>query len=146
MNRDIYVPPGGPPQVAPPSHDLFPILQEQGFEDLLQNFYGRLATSSISDLFPKDREELKEAAHKSACFFVGLCGGPPLYHQKFGAPRLRARHLPFVIDEKARQVWLMCFKGALLEMVEEGRFPEEHFGAFWTFIEGFSVWMINTSS
>ena len=59
------------------------------------------------ELFPPDMEE---ASRKSAAFFVTILGGPPLYFQKYGSPRMRARHLPFEIDERARQIWLECFE------------------------------------
>ena len=127
-----------------PSPELYSILNEKGFEDLLLNFYRRLANSEIAHLFPRDEAELKFASHKSACFFIGLCGGPPLYHQQFGPPRLRARHIPFAIDEKARLIWLQCFDSALNEMIDHGAFPLEYRNDFWNFISGFSTWMVNS--
>lgn len=143
MNRDIYIPAGGPPQGQPPSPDLYKLMGEEGFEALLWSFYLKLSRSKIANLFPTDNKDLQFAAHKSACFFIGLCGGPPLYHQTFGPPRLRARHLPFVIGESARQEWLACFMAALDELTESGQFPGEHRNSFDAFIVGFSTWMVN---
>ncbi|MEM7032234.1 MAG: hypothetical protein AAF629_21975, partial [Chloroflexota bacterium] len=79
-------------------------------------------------------------------FFVGLLGGPPLYHQRYGSPMLRARHLPFPIDEQARQVWLDCFDQVLDQAVEQYNFPAEHLAGFRNFLHGFSIWMVNKQS
>jgi hemoglobin len=76
---------------------------------------------------------------------VGLLGGPPLYHQKYGSPMMRARHMPFPIDEAARQVWLSCFDSVLANAPEKYNFPEEHLPQFREFLVGFSGWMVNTA-
>ena len=76
-------------------------------------------------------------------FFVGLLGGPPLYLQKYGSPRMRARHLPFEIDENARQVWLRCFDNVLKDAVVKYGFPEQHLAGFKDFLRSFSAWMVN---
>ena len=44
---------------------------------------------------------------------LGWLGGPPLFEQKYGHPRLRARHLPFAIDEQMRDQWIHCMNKAL---------------------------------
>src|SRR5580704_2982783 len=106
MERIIYTPPGGPPQGPGPNHEIYSIMGEENIFKMMSDFYKELERSDIRRLFPPSMEE---ASQKSAMFFVTLLGGPPLYMQKYGSPRMRARHLPFVIDERARQVWLGCF-------------------------------------
>jgi len=64
----------------------------------------------IRQLHPKD---LSGSIDKLYKFLSGWLGGPPLYMNEFGHPRLRARHLPFVIDEKERDQWLMCMYQAM---------------------------------
>ncbi|MEZ4617319.1 MAG: hypothetical protein R2867_17665 [Caldilineaceae bacterium] len=86
-----------------------------------------------------------KASQKSAAFFVGLLGGPPLYHERYGNPMMRARHMPFVIDEAARQEWLACFDRVLAAAPERYKFPSEHIAGFRAFLEGFSGWMVNTA-
>lgn len=49
-------------------------------------------------------------------FLSGWTGGPSLYTEKYGHPRLRARHLPFRIGKEDRDQWLLCFYTALDEM------------------------------
>jgi len=130
----------GPPQVDPPSPKIYQAMGEENMFRLLEDFYLKLEKSDISDMFPKD---MIEASKKSAAFFVGLCGGPPLYHQKYGHPRLRRRHMPFPIDERAKDVWLSCFE-EVLEDAKKYSFPEEHLAGFVAFLRGFSPWMMNS--
>jgi hemoglobin len=46
-------------------------------------------------------------------------GGPPLYSNERGHPRLRARHLRFPIGIAERDAWLLCMRGALEETVAD---------------------------
>lgn len=48
-------------------------------------------------------------------FLSGWLGGPQLFLEKRGHPRLRARHLPFAIDDAARDAWMLCMRTALGE-------------------------------
>jgi hemoglobin len=86
---------------------------------------------------------MEEASKKSAMFFVTLLGGPPLYLQKYGSPRMRARHIPFEIDESARQVWLRCFDDVLAGSETKYNFPAQHLQGFKDFLKSFSAWMVN---
>jgi hemoglobin len=145
MERAIYVPPGGPPRVAPPNPEIYAAMGEENIFAMLRDFYGELEKSSIRHLFPsRVHEEMMAAADKSAAFFVGLLGGPPLYHQRYGNPMMRARHTPFVIDEAARQEWLRCFALVLEDAPARYNFPQQHLAGFWAFLEGFSSWMVNS--
>jgi hemoglobin len=137
----IHVPAsGGPPQGPGPSREIFVKMGEEGIRALLRDFYQELGRSSIAGMFPED---LVKAADKSADFFVFLCGGPPLYHDKHGPPMMRKRHMPFRIDEAARQEWLACFRRTL---DRTPGFPLEHRDGFEIFLDGFSAWMVNTAS
>jgi hemoglobin len=107
---------------------------------MMSDFYKELEKSQIRHLFPSNMEE---ASRKSALFFVTLLGGPPLYFEKFGPPRMRARHLPFEIDESARQVWLRCFEKVLDGADIKYRFPSQHLQGFTDFLKSFSAWMVN---
>lgn len=60
-------------------------------------------------------EDLSSSEEKLYEFLVGWLGGPPLFTQKYGHPRLRARHMPFKIGEKERDQWLFCMAKALEE-------------------------------
>lgn len=141
--RVFYVPPEGPPQGIQPSQEIYAKMGEDGIYRMLEDFYRELEKSSIRHLFPQD---MKEASRRSAAFFVFILGGPPLYQQQFGSPRMRQRHLAFVIDEEARQVWLNCFKHVLQDADKKYQFPMEHMNDFWQYLERFSAWMVNTKS
>jgi len=140
--RPIYVPPGGPPRLAAPNPAIYEAMGEANIFAMLEDFYGELEKSSISGMFPRN---MVKASQKSAAFFVGLLGGPPLYHERYGNPMMRARHMPFVIDEAARQEWLACFHRVLDEAPEKYQFPAEHLPVFRAFLDGFSGWMVNTA-
>lgn len=140
--RPIYIPPGGPPRVAAPNPEIYTAMGEENIFAMLEVFYRELEQSSLRHMFPRD---MVRASQKSAAFFVGLLGGPPLYHERYGNPMMRARHMPFVIDEPARLEWMACFDRVLAHAPERYNFPAEHLPGFRAFLDGFSRWMVNTA-
>jgi hemoglobin len=140
MQRIIHIPPGGPPQGPGPSHEIYKVMGEANIFRMISDLYKEIEKTEIRHLFPADMEE---ASKKSAAFFVGILGGPPLYIEKYGSPRMRARHLPFEIDEGARQIWLGCFDRVLENADTKYQFPLEHMPGFREFLKGFSAWMVN---
>lgn len=92
---------------------------EEKIRRLVDRFYdlmdSREEAAVIRALHPAD---LSESREKLYLFLVGWTGGPPLYVQKHGHPRLRARHMPFPIGEQERDQWLWCMNQALGEIVE----------------------------
>jgi len=139
----IYTPPKGPWQGPPPDPGIYRALGEVGITRMLQDFYAELGRSPIAHLFPQGERALAEAGAKSALFFVGVCGGPPLFAERVGPPRMRARHLPFAIDAQARRAWLDCWEPVLAGSDSRYGFPPEHLPGFRAFLEGFSAWMVN---
>jgi hemoglobin len=137
----IYTPPGGPPQGGGPSHEIFAAMGEKNITQMLEDFYLELGQSSIRGLFPQD---LVKASRKSALFFVFLCGGPPLFHERIGPPMMRKRHLPFKIDNVAKDEWLRCFQKTLENADQKYQFPMEHMPGFVKFLQEFSQWMVNS--
>jgi hemoglobin len=107
---------------------------------MLSDFYQKLEKSPIRNLFPEDMEL---ASRKSAAFFVQILGGPPLFSQNYGPPRMRQRHFPFEIDEEARKVWVELFLETLEKAEADFGFPKEHLEGFKTFLREFSRWMVN---
>jgi hemoglobin len=129
--------------VAPPSREIYQLMGEEMIFAMLEDFYRKLEAAAIRGMFPSD---MAAASRKSAAFFVGLLGGPPLYQQRYGSPMLRARHLPFPIDEAARQEWLAIFNRVLDMAPELYHFPPQHLEGFRTFLREFSAWMVNTAT
>ena len=56
---------------------------------------------------------------KLTWFLVGWLGGPQLYAERYGHPRLRARHLPFSIGGEESNAWMLCMRRALTETVSD---------------------------
>ena len=139
----MFVPPINPREIVSPSREIFAVMGEENITRMLQDFYAELAQSSIRDMFPDD---MHASAQKSAAFFVGLLGGPPLYQQRYGNPMMRARHLPFAINQTARDEWLACFERVLHDAPARYNFPREHLDGFREFLRGFSIWMMNSAN
>jgi len=52
-------------------------------------------------------------------FLSGWFGGPNLYIEKKGHPRLRMRHSPYAIGATERDEWMLCMRTALTEQVAD---------------------------
>jgi hemoglobin len=59
--------------------------------------------------------ELGKARQHLFWFLCGWLGGPQHYTDRFGHPRLRARHMPFPIGILERDQWLACMDQAMGE-------------------------------
>lgn len=64
-------------------------------------------------------------------FLCGWSGGPAHYVERFGHPRLRARHLPFAIGTVERDQWLLCMAEAMAQQGIEGEFFDRLLGSFY---------------
>lgn len=58
---------------------------------------------------------LEAAREKLFWFLCGWMGGPSYYTDRFGHPRLRARHMPFQIGVLERDQWLACMNQAMVD-------------------------------
>ncbi len=77
----------------------------------------------LMDLEPAYKElraahgsSLEESRDKLFWFLCGWLGGPNHYIERFGHPRLRARHLPFSIGIRERDQWVTCMHQAMAEV------------------------------
>ena len=95
---------------------------EDAVRRLVDRFYDVMDTepeaAGIRALHPPTLESSRE---KLRLFLTGWLGGPQLYVERYGHPRLRARHLPFPIAEPERDAWVWCMDRAL----DEQAMPEE---------------------
>ena len=87
---------------------------EAAIHALVQRFY------DLMDLEPGYKElraahgpDLASAREKLNWFLCGWMGGPQHYQERFGHPRLRARHMPFKIGILERDQWLACMDQAM---------------------------------
>lgn len=76
-------------------------------------------------------ESLDNARNRLFWFLSGWMGGPNLYIEQFGHPRLRARHLPFPIGESERDQWLQCMALALDHINMEQNLQQRLMQAFY---------------
>ena len=142
MNDQRYVPAVNPADIAGPSRDIYARMGRENLYRMIEEFYRELGSSPIRAMFPED---LVASSRKSAAFFAQLTGGPQEYSERFGPPRMRARHLPFRITPQARAEWLACFERILARAVDDFGFPAEHLDGFRQFLRKFSLWMVNTA-
>jgi hemoglobin len=74
------------------------------FETLTKRFYEAVAEDEV--LRPLYPEDLEPPRRHLSLFLAQFWGGPRLYEEERGHPRLRARHLPFKIGQEERDRWL----------------------------------------
>lgn len=100
--------------------------------DLVERFYDIMDSdpraAGIRAMHPSD---LTRAREKLFMFLSGWTGGPQLYIERYGHPRLRARHLPFSIGEAERDQWMHCMVRALQEVGVEERLMVKTAEALW---------------
>lgn len=106
-----------------------------GFEvidKLVNDFYEIMSTDPLAeDCFATHSgKEIRESAEKLKFFLSGWTGGPQLYLEKYGHPRLRMRHFPFKIGPKEADQWLYCMRKALAQSSIEPGVQEALLNAF----------------
>jgi len=127
------------PPVPFPSRKVFAVAGEARLRMLVTRHCERLLDSSLGHLFPRDPQRFALGVERTADFVVEATGGPACYSPSSGRSCMRTLHFPFVIDERAREIWLAQF---LLAFDDVG-FPEEIRPEFWNWIEAMSIRMIN---
>ena len=84
---------------------------------LVETFYDIMSTdlkaAPILALHPAD---LTSSREKLFMFLTGWTGGPQLYIERYGHPRLRQRHMPFKIGEAERDQWMYCMITAMNQL------------------------------
>ena len=82
---------------------------EEGARNLANRFYDIMATDPYArplyDMHPQPLDRIRQVFFE---FLSGWLGGPDLFAEKYGHPRLRQRHMPFPIDESLRDQWMHC--------------------------------------
>jgi len=103
----------------------------EGVRALVETFYDRMDTrpdaATIRAMHPAD---LTTSRHHLVLFLTMWTGGPRTYLEERGHPRMRARHMPFPIDDAARDAWLACMRDALEVHVADEHARADLNGAF----------------
>jgi len=99
---------------------------EAGVRSLVDRFYDRMDSDpAVADIRQLHAKSLRASRDKLFMFLSGWLGGPDLYVQQYGHPRLRRRHLPFPIGIRERDQWMDCMRHALDDpSVPEGLRPK----------------------
>ena len=113
---------------------------DAGVRALVDAFYDRMdleeAFAGIRKLHPPSLDGSRD---KLYWYLSGWLGGPSMYVERFGHPRLRARHLPFPIAESERDQWLACMRLAMEDVQMRDDLAEALMKAFF----GTADWMRN---
>ena len=81
------------------------------FDALVEQFYVGVATDPL--LRPMYPDDLTDSKAHLALFLMQYWGGPRRYSELRGHPRLRMRHVPFVIGPAQADAWLRHMTGAV---------------------------------
>ena len=81
---------------------------------LVEAFYDTIDSSfaELRDMHPKNDAQSRTNLFE---YLVGWTGGPQLYVERKGHPRIKARHSSFVVDPKAAADWMAAMRQALTE-------------------------------
>jgi hemoglobin len=110
------------------------------FVRLVDAFYRGVETDPLlRPIYPAD---LTESREHLALFLAQYFGGPGTYSEQRGHPRLRRRHLPFLINAAARDAWLKHMRSA----VEETRIPEPARGLMLAYFEQTADFLVNAEA
>jgi hemoglobin len=106
---------------------------EPFFVDLVDKFYlGVAGDPLLRPLYP---DNLDESSRHLALFLMQYWGGPTTYNEERGHPRLRMRHVPFVIGPAERDAWLRHMLAALVELESVSRINEADAVEFRDYLE-----------
>jgi hemoglobin len=93
---------------------------EAGLRSLVKRFYELMDTLPEAYGIRKlHQPDLSGAEEKLFMYLCGWLGGPQLYVEKYGHPRLRARHLPFAIASDEAAQWMLCMRQAMAETIDD---------------------------
>jgi hemoglobin len=118
--------------------DVYSMIGEDGFARLIAAFYRQVPQDDIlGKMYPE--EDRAGAEQRLRDFLIYRFGGPQRYIAERGHPMLRARHLPFRIDQAARDRWMRLMSNAFAEAA----LPAEAEQFLRAFFEQMSTFMIN---
>lgn len=117
---------------------IFARIGLDGFTRLVRAFYAQVpADEVLGPMYPLD--DLSGAEKRLLGFLVYRFGGPQTYIEQRGHPRLRMRHGPFAIDQRARDRWMQLMDHALIEAA----LPDEVTTLLRRFFDDTATFMIN---
>lgn len=119
--------------------DIYTQIGEEGFARLVTAFYDQVPSDDIlGPMYPAD--DMAGAEDRLREFLIGRFGGPQRYIESRGHPRLRMRHMPFQVNQAARDRWVQLMDKAL----EQAALPAESTQCLRAFFHHMATFMINT--
>lgn len=127
------------PQFSLLSEDgVYARIGEDGFERLVRAFYAQVPGDDIlGPMYPA--HDMAGAEARLRDFLVGRFGGPPRYMEVRGHPRLRMRHNPYRLDQRARDRWVALMDRAL----DEAALPGDATALLREFFHGMATFLMN---
>jgi hemoglobin len=105
---------------------------EQKIRELVDRFYQLMdSLPEAGQIRSMHARDLRASREKLFMFLSGWLGGPQLYMEKYGHPRLRQRHMSFAIDAAARDQWMQCMVQAMQDVGIEESLRKELEAAFY---------------
>jgi len=93
---------------------------EAGTRQLAEAFYDEMENNiHLQELLAIHKLPLTNIRQKFFEFLSGWLGGPGLFEQKYGHPQLRARHMPFKVTKKQRDLWMLCMNNAMRKVIND---------------------------
>lgn len=118
--------------------DLYGLIGEDGFRRLIGAFYKQIPGDELlGPMYPPN--DLAGAEERLRDFLIFRFGGPQKYIEERGHPRLRMRHVPFVIGTPERNRWIELMNKAFAEAA----LPAEAESMLREFFDGVATFMIN---
>jgi hemoglobin len=119
-------------------NEIYPLIGDGGFRRLVAAFYRQVPHDDIlGPIYP--RQDFAGAEERLRNFLIYRFGGPPVYIEERGHPRLRMRHAPFPVDRSARNRWMQLMKNALAEV----SLPAEAERILTAYFESTATFMLN---
>ena len=107
---------------------IYHLLGSENLKLLVDNFYDLVIEhGEIKHLFVNDITEIKR---KQYYFLTQFLGGPDLYTENIGQPKMRMRHMPHKITEKSKEAWLECMRLAIDKLPIEQNFKFTLYNCF----------------
>ena len=118
--------------------DVFGAVGEDGFRRLVAAFYRRVPEDPVlGPMYPAG--DFAGAEERLRGFLIYRFGGPQTYIEERGHPRLRMRHAPFAVNEKAREHWLQL----MTEALDETALPAEARAVLENFFRDTATFLLN---
>ena len=118
---------------------MYSVVGAEGLTRLVRAFYSQVPNDDLlGAMYPKD--DLAASEQRLRDFLVYRFGGPQRYIVERGHPRLRARHQPFRLDQRARDRWVALMDSAL----DQAELPSEVVELLRGFFHDTATFLVNT--